>query len=909
MDFFSPLLLVLLAYGILVLLLPLLLRGLYRRVGRLEAELAALRRTADRAEVGRTHVHSRAEGEGHGKVAGAEPVEVAAAPAKDADLEPAPTVSPPPDQAQPTVSVAVTSTRPAGGWHGESPQQARPAIEPTAASAGGRTAPPRRHPLLEWFTGPQALARLGVLVLFFGVAFLLKFAIDEGLLPIELRLAGAALGGLALVFTGWRLRARRRGYALILQGGGIGIVYLTVFAAVIMYGLLPALPGQILMVVLVLLGAALAVLQDSRGLALFAIGGGFLAPVLLSSGGSHVALFSYYAVLNLGILAIAWFKAWRELNLAGFLFTFVIGAVWGHLYYRPEHFYTTEPFLLLFFLFYVAVAVLFALRQPPDLKGYVDGTLVFGVPLVAAGLQAALVGDREYGLAISAFGAGLFYLVLAYVLWRRSTGLRLLVESFVALGAVFATLAIPFAVDARLTGAAWALEGAALVWVGLRQRRLAVRVSGILLQVAGGFAAFTAMDALVDPPAVLNSRYLGSLMIALGGTVTAFLLYRARESLDAIERQLVTVPATVWGLAWWYGAGLLEIGQFAAPGQKLDFALLFVTASVLVGDRLADRLDWPYLRSPAVGLLPFTAVLALAAFALGVTHPLQAAGLFAWPLALASHYILLRRFEGHMPMALAAAGHAAALWLLAFLAAWELAWLVQWLAPGGSAWILVGWAAAPLTMVLFVITRGERIAWPLRAWRGIYLYQGLLPLSLYLVLWVLYAAAQPGDPVPLPYLPLLNPLELTQLAALGTAALWVLHAVPAQGRRLGLQILGLAGFAALNGAIARAVHFLADVPFSLSAMLDSDRFQTTTSIVWTLTALALTLTASRKGLRPLWFAGISMLGLVVVKLFLVDLAEVGTIGRIVSFIVVGLLILVVAYQSPLPPADTREKSA
>jgi uncharacterized membrane protein len=904
-DSFSLLLLVLLGYGALVLLLPLLLRSLYRRVGKLEAELTALRLAA--AEKERQPATKRPFQAGTGEMpqetgtARPERAESAAAPAAMA--------SPPADQVQPGEPVAAAPARPAVGWHGESPAQASTATQAGAAPDGAETAPPRRHPVLEWFTGPQALARLGVLVLFFGVAFLLKFAVDEGLLPIELRLAGAALGGLALVHIGWRLRVRRRGYALILQGGGIGVVYLTVFAAVIMYGLLPALPGQVLMVVLVVLGAALAVLQDSRALALFALGGGFLAPVLVSSGGSHVALFSYYVVLNLGVLAIAWFKAWRELNLAGFLFTFVIGALWGHNYYQPEYFSSTEPFLLLFFVFYVAVAVLFALRQPPDLKGYVDGTLVFGVPLVAAGLQAGLVGDSEYGLAISALGAGLFYVTLAYVLWRRAPGLRLLVESFVALGVVFATLAIPFAVDARLTGAAWALEGAALVWVGIRQNRLAVRVSGIMLQVAGGLAAFSAMGSPVDPPALLNSRYLGSLMIALGGSVTALLLYRARESLAAIERQLVMVPATVWGISWWFGAGLLEIGQFAAPAQKLDFALLFVTASVLAGSRLADRLDWPYLRSPAVGLLPFMAVLAVAAFAMDVTHPLQAAGLFAWPLAFASHYVLLRRFEDLMPLPLLSAGHAVALWLLAIMAAWELSWLVQLLAPAASAWTLVAWAAAPLAFLVLVVARAERIAWPLRAWREVYLYQGLPPLALYLVVWILYAAAQRGDPVPLPYLPLINPLELMQLGALAALAIWVVHAARPTLVRRSLQILGLVGFVALNGAIARSVHFLADVPFALGTMLDSGYFQTSASIVWTLIALALTLTASRKGLRPLWFAGISMLALVVVKLFLVDLAEVGTIGRIVSFIVVGLLILVVAYRSPLPPGDSLERTS
>ena len=173
------------------------------------------------------------------------------------------------------------------------------------------------------------------------------------------------------------------------------------------------------MVMLVVLSSALAVLQDARSLAVLAAVGGFLAPVLISHGDSHVTLFSYYAILNAGILAIAWFKAWRELNLIGFLFTFVIGAMWGSQYYKPNYFSSTEPFLILFFVFYVAVPVLFAQRQPPNLKGYIDGSLIFGLPLVAFGLQSTLVRDFEYGLAISALCMGLFYVTLATVLWQR----------------------------------------------------------------------------------------------------------------------------------------------------------------------------------------------------------------------------------------------------------------------------------------------------------------------------------------------------------------------------------------------------------------------------------------------------------------------------------------------------------
>ncbi len=92
----------------------------------------------------------------------------------------------------------------------------------------------------------------------------------------------------------------------------------------------------------------LAVVQNSRTLAVLGILAGFMAPLWLSTGsGNHVGLFSYYAVLNAGIFAIAWFRPCAE--PAWLRFTFGIGTFWGVLQYAPDKFSSTEPFLLLFF--------------------------------------------------------------------------------------------------------------------------------------------------------------------------------------------------------------------------------------------------------------------------------------------------------------------------------------------------------------------------------------------------------------------------------------------------------------------------------------------------------------------------------------------------------------------------------
>jgi len=222
----------------------------------------------------------------------------------------------------------------------------------------------------DYFTQGNIVVRVGAVILFFGVAFLLKYAAENTNISMSVRLMGVAIGAIAMLVFGWRLKDKRQGYGLILQGTAVGILYLTLFAAFRLYDLVPAGLAFPLLILFSAFAMALAVLQDSRSLAILSIAGGFLAPVLTSTGsGSHIALFSYYAILNLGIFGVAWFKSWRLLNLVGFVFTFLIGTAWGVTKYQAADFVTTQPFLILFFLLYSAISLLFSIKQKPSLKG------------------------------------------------------------------------------------------------------------------------------------------------------------------------------------------------------------------------------------------------------------------------------------------------------------------------------------------------------------------------------------------------------------------------------------------------------------------------------------------------------------------------------------------------------------
>jgi uncharacterized membrane protein len=241
----------------------------------------------------------------------------------------------------------------------------------------------------------------------------------------------------------------------------------------------------------------------------------------------------------------------------------------------------------------------------------VDGTLVFGTPLVAFGLQTALVREMEFGAAWSAFAVGAFYLVLATVLYaRKRESLQLLVESFHALGVGFATHAVTLALDGRWTSAAWAVEGAAIVWVGMRQGRVLPRAFGMVLQFGAGIAFLLDAHGGSGGLAVLNSHYLGTVMVSVAALFCSRYLDRNRERIGATEAMVATA-LFVWGVLWWFGGGLAEIDRQVPDKWGLHPHLLYFAGSCALFGLLWRRLRWDAARFVALASVPLGALTAM----------------------------------------------------------------------------------------------------------------------------------------------------------------------------------------------------------------------------------------------------------------------------------------------------------
>jgi hypothetical protein len=552
----------------------------------------------------------------------------------------------------------------------------------------------------------------------------------------------------------------------------VAVLYLTIFGALKLYHLIPAPAAFVLLVFVAALGSFLAVRQDSLVFAIFAAAGGFLAPILASTGqGSHVLLFSYYLLLNASIVGIAWFKAWRPLNAVGFLFTALIGLAWGVRSYTPELFSTTEPFLVAFFLMYIAIAILFA-RKATDMttnQAAVDASIVFGNPIFAFGLQAGIVKHIEFGLAFSSVAAAAIYLVLASFLRPRdsTTSARasdsryaLLFECFLALGVVFATLAIPLALDARWTSAAWAIEGTALIWVGLRQNRKLARAFGMLLELGAGISFFLGYTRMPPGPPLADAVFVGSMVMALSGLITWRLLAGPRAD---TEPEKAGAPFVfLWSMGWLIVAGGHEIETFVPSQYRAAAWIMFATTIALVFGLAHLRWQWREAQWPSWALPPVLFVLA-AIVVVERIHPFGDFRWLAWTYAIAANYFLLARVAGK-EWSGAGVLHVISAALVALVGSVELEWLAAQNTAPGTAWALASRLVIPSLLVFWISARAMDDRWPVRDHPGAYRIGAVGVLFAAMALWSLHVnLSHGGGSEPLPYFPLLNALDLAHI--------------------------------------------------------------------------------------------------------------------------------------------------
>ena len=355
---------------------------------------------------------------------------------------------------------------------------------------------------------------------------------------------------------------------------------------------------------------------------------------------------------------------------------------------------------------------------------------------------------------------------------------------------------------------------------------------------------------------------------------------------------------------WWIATGAREIDERFAPRFDLAFMTVYFPLGALLLTLVARRIDWPSGGWASFVSLPLLFLMLVAGIVAG-GHPFTQYGWIAWPVAMAMQYWLLRQQAARFPQTTRYA-HTAAAVLVALVATTEVYWQVD-RQTSGSVWPAAAAAFVPGLLLLLLFRLRARAAWPVAAYPQAYAWETGIALLVIQGLIIALLNGASGNPAPLPYLPLVNPVDLATAFALLCTLHWLRQAGAAS--RAALLWLGGAAFVASTLALLRAVHHLGDVPWRAETMVGSVTVQAALSIYWGSLAFIGMVLGARRSNRGMWMTGAALMGVVVAKLFLVELGNTGTVARIVSFIAIGALLLVVGYLAPAPPRQASTSDA
>ena len=491
--------------------------------------------------------------------------------------------------------------------------------------------------------GGQWLNRIGIVAVFVGVSYFLKYAFDNEWVGPAVRVVIGLLSGVAVIF--WSEHVRRSGYAIFsysLKAVGIGVLYLSLWASSQVYHLVPNGLAFLTMASLTAATVALALWQDAEVIAAFAAVGAFITPVALSSGENNaVSIFAYVAILDIGALLLVWNRPWVRVLLGCYIGTLLLYSAWHSRFYTLDQFAIAAASVSVLFVVF-ALAPLIDTRDR-DLKP---------ITLLAL-LNAATYFFEVWELfehaanarrgAMAALGLAGLYLVMGYLLSNGSrTVLR---QVHWAIAEAFAVAAVPIGLETPWITIGWFVEGAALIHASRRTNNNYLRnLAAIAVFMA--LARLIAVDEFEVNRLVFNARmttfavgiltliYIAHHLKAIDGqyerTAVAIVVVAGNvlalvalneEITGAWQRQVqVSGPANYKTLgiirdfaysALWmsYGAGLMFVGFWKKSAFLRYQALILIAITVgkvfLYDTSSLDR-GYRILSFIALGLLLLT---------------------------------------------------------------------------------------------------------------------------------------------------------------------------------------------------------------------------------------------------------------------------------------------------------------
>ena len=437
---------------------------------------------------------------------------------------------------------------------------------------------------LEHLIAGRWFNRIGILALIVTVSLFLKYAFDNNWIGPSGRVGiGILLGAAMLPWSQWLLG---RGYSYFSEGIaalGQATLLLSIWAGCRYYTLFTREVGFSGMILITAVMAAVALGRNSERIALLSLLGGFLTPLLVSTGkDEQIVLFTYLLILGAGLLVMAALRDWHSLGPISFVLTQLYFWGWYESFYRPPKLERTIIFATLFFLLFLVIPVLRAIRFS-ELDAIAISSVLANSFAYLAALYALLWPQDRWTLTFLVLALGAAHLTIVQLTPSPERGRSPLTRQlFAGLALTFATLAIPIRLEGKWITLGFAVEGAILIWSGYRSLASLLRYAGFFLLIVAAFRVVFLPGPV--PTFLFNERFATYMaVIACMGVA----LFAARQHSAAIgEREkdalgVLAVAINVYALIalslelWDYFGRVSSLGVDTGLAQHLALSLLW----------------------------------------------------------------------------------------------------------------------------------------------------------------------------------------------------------------------------------------------------------------------------------------------------------------------------------------------
>jgi len=796
---------------------------------------------------------------------------------------PEPTHVPPQEPAPKIATAATQPTVPSPAVKAPIPAKLPP--PPPAKKAPAK---PREW---EQILGGNWLARVGVIALIIGVGFFLKFAFDNNWLgPVSRVILGVA-AGLAMIGGGYYWRKRYPTLAQAISGGGIALLYLSIFAAFNIFSLIPLYPAVGLLLLVSIGSAVLALRLNSMALAIIGIFGAFSAPFILGSAapeaaqtGTGIQLLAYVIIVDLGVLALSTFRNWRWFNLLAIFGSLLTFGGWYFEFGDQAGLLIQQLSLTLIFIIFFGATSLFHLIWRRPARGFDYALMVINAAAYFGISYGLMHEDLREWMGSFTLLLALLYGDLAYLAIRRGAENFRLSLFARGIALIFLTIAIPIQLgDKAWTTIALVAEGTVLMWLYFRLRISHFRgysYAVFALVVIRLMFFDTSVDTRHFLP-VFNERFLAFVVSIAAMYLTSYFLWRQQqEKGKKAGYSVFLVAANIFSI-WIITAEV--IGYRHIP-VTLQGSLSLIVLLILAGVTILYHVVWR--RVPQVFDLVLLVIGAVAYFGMSwlLWEDLQAwMGSIFLVLALfyaSLAYTAIRRGADYTRLGSFSLGIT-----LVFL---TVAIPVQ---LRDTAWTTIAWAAE---LVLLV-------------WLSSALHLPQLRYYSYAVSVILAGRLLFFDTsIDLHnFRPLLNERFLAFVAGIAGMYLAAYFIWRAKNTMTKWHIPVTAFIVAANFFSLWVLSFeiwdyfgsqlTLTPPHSTTAIALQNAQNLSLTVLWTVYAVILLVIGIVKRWRLVRLGALALLAIPVIKLFVYDVFALERVYRIVAFVGLGLLLLISAY--------------